>query len=137
MINAAWIDAETPLVEKNGPKIIPRLAAAYATPWPDSPIRVDVVWYGRQVTAYTTLFPTRTTVPAGDSSNSGIDGLEILFHEASHGMVAKLQKTISEDARREGRSIAKNHSDSYHTHKLLLPVSRRRVDSAFNAPRGG
>jgi hypothetical protein len=104
-INATWIAAETPLVEKYGPTIIPRLAAAYATPWPDSPIRVDVVWYGRRVTAYTTLFPTRTTVPTGDPDSSGFDGLEILFHEASHGMVAKLQKAISEDVRREGKLL--------------------------------
>jgi hypothetical protein len=104
-INAAWIAAETPLVEKYGPTIIPRLAAAYATPWPDSPIRVDVVWYGKRVTSYTTLFPTRTVICTGDPRSAGLDGLEILFHEASHGLVAKLQKAISADARKEGKLL--------------------------------
>ena len=104
-INAAWIAAETPLVEKYGPTIIPRLAAVYTTPWPDSPIHVDVVWYGKRVTAYTTLFPTRTAISSGDPRNAGLDGLEILFHEASHGLTAKLQKTISEDVRKEGKLL--------------------------------
>ena len=104
-INAAWIAAETPLIEKYGPTIVPRLAAAYATPWSDAPIRVDVVWYGRRATAYTTLFPTRTAVATGDPGNSGLDGLEILFHEASHGVVAKLQETISGDVRRGGKLL--------------------------------
>lgn len=107
-INEAWIAAETPLVEKYGGAIIPRLAAAYATPWPDAPIRVDVVWYGTRVTAYTTLFPTRTTFSTGDPRNSGLEGLEILFHEASHGLVAKLQKTISEDARKKGKLLPRH-----------------------------
>ena len=104
-INAAWIAAETPLIEKYGPRIIPRLAAAYDTPWPDSPIRVDVVWYGKRVTAYTTLFPTRTALSSADRRNAGLDGLEILFHEASHSLTAKLQKTISADARKEGKLL--------------------------------
>jgi hypothetical protein len=84
---------------------MPRLAAAYSTPWSDAPIRVDVVWYGKRVTAYTTLFPTRITVPTGDPRDSRLDGLEALFHEASHGLVAKLQKAISEDLRREGKLL--------------------------------
>jgi hypothetical protein len=104
-INAAWIAAETPLVEKYGPIIIPRLATAYATPWPDSPIRVDVVWYGERATAYTTLFPTRTAMSAGDPRDAGLGGLENLFHEASHSLIAKLQRTISEDARKEGKLL--------------------------------
>jgi hypothetical protein len=104
-INGAWIASETPLVEKYGPRIIPRLAAAYATPWPDAPIRVDVVWYGKWVTAYTTLYPTRITVPTGDRRSSGLEGLETVFHEASHGQVAKLQRTISEDARKENKLL--------------------------------
>jgi hypothetical protein len=104
-INGAWINSETPLIEKYGPTVIPRLAVAYATPWPDGPIRVDVVWYGRRVTAYTTLSPTRITVPTGDPRSSGLDGLETLFHEASHGQVAKLRRTISEDARKENKLL--------------------------------
>ncbi|HLJ17932.1 MAG TPA: hypothetical protein VKV15_25775 [Bryobacteraceae bacterium] len=116
-INAAWIADETPLVEKYGPMIIPRLAAAYATPWPEGPIRVDVVWYGKQETAYTTLSPTRTTVATGDLRNSGLDGLEILFHEASHGMASKLQKTISEDVRRKGKQLPRG--DLWHAMFVL------------------
>lgn len=103
--NAAWIAAKSPLVEKYGPTIMSRLAAAYATPWPDGPIRVDVVWYGTRVTAYTTLMPTRTAIASGDQRNGGVDGLEVLFHEASHGLIAKLRKTILQDARKEGRLL--------------------------------
>ncbi|HTB10985.1 MAG TPA: hypothetical protein VK752_05415 [Bryobacteraceae bacterium] len=103
--NEAWIASEIPLIEKYGTTIIPRLAAAYATAWPAAPIRVDVAWYGSRVTAYTTLWPTRTVVSSGDPRNAGLDGLEILFHEASHGLTAKLQKTISDDARKEGKLL--------------------------------
>jgi hypothetical protein len=69
--NRAWIASETALVDKYGPTIIPRLAVSYATPWPAPPIRVDVVWYGKRVTAYTTLFPTRITAATGEARNSG------------------------------------------------------------------
>jgi len=103
--NEAWIAAETPLIQKYASAIIPRLAAAYETPWPDEPIRVDVVWYGERANAYTTLFPTRTAISSSDPGNAGLDGLEILFHEASHSLVAKLQKTISDDARRRGKLL--------------------------------
>ena len=99
--NAAWIAAERPLAAKYGPAIIPRLAAAYATPWPDAPIRVDVVWYGGRTGAYTTTSPTRIVVGSADPRDSGLDGLEVLFHEASHGIVGKLQKAVSDYARRK------------------------------------
>ncbi len=104
-INAAWIAVETPLVEKYAAKIIPRLAAAYATPWPDSPIRVDVAWYGKGVTPYTTLEPPRTVISSGDPRNAGLNGLEMLFHETSHGLTAKLQKTILEEAHKKGKRL--------------------------------
>jgi hypothetical protein len=117
-INAAWIAAETPLVEKYAPAIVPRLAAAYATAWPDLPIRVDVVWYGKRATAYTTLFPTRTAISTSDPRNAGLNGLEILFHEASHSLTAKLQKTISEDVRNKGKVLPRRdlwHSMLFYT----------------------
>jgi hypothetical protein len=125
-INARWIAAETPLVEKYGQTIMSRLAAAYGTAWPESPIRVDVAWYGGTVTAYTTLYPTRTVIPSSDPRNDGIAGLEILFHEASHGLIAKLQKTISDDARKEGKLLPRR--DLWHA--LLFYTSGEIVAEA-------
>jgi hypothetical protein len=111
-LNEAWIAAETPLVEKYGPAIVPRLAAAYATSWPDSPIRVDVAWYGKHVTAYTTVFPTRTVIASGDPRDAGLEGLEVLFHEASHGLVGKLQRAISDDVRKRDELLPR--TDLWH-----------------------
>jgi len=42
--------------------------------------------------AYTTLDPLRVTIASTDARNQGSAALEVLFHEASHGIALRWSK---------------------------------------------
>ena len=92
--NRDWIAVVTPLADQNGPQLTQELATAFETPWPDGPIRVDVVAYANSTGAYTTLHPIRITISSEDPSNQKLTALEALFHEASHTMDEKVGNLI-------------------------------------------
>src|SRR6185369_4793098 len=56
--NRDWITALNPLVGRYGNSLITALAKIYEVPWPEQPLRVDVVAYANWAGAYTTLDPT-------------------------------------------------------------------------------
>lgn len=99
--NARWIRGMRPLVGRYGSEIARDLASAYETAWPKQPIRVDVTEYANWAGAYTTVDPTRIMVASADPRNQGTQGLEILFHEASHGLVDHLQRSISQECQKQ------------------------------------
>lgn len=98
--NRRWIEALTQLVEKHGPALSRDLAAAYKTEWPSSPVRVDVSIAANWSGGYTTIRPTHITISSGDVHNQGYSGLEILFHEASHGLVGRVFTGIAAAAKK-------------------------------------
>lgn len=53
-------------------------------PWPDAPIRVDVVPYANWAGAYTFDPPPRITLANNNAEVSGCLAFELLFHEAAH-----------------------------------------------------
>lgn len=87
--NRAWIDEITTKLAGHGDEIAARLQQYYRSPWPDTPIRIDVVetvnWAGANST-----FPDGT---GGhllvSTSYAGDEALEIVFHEASHGFMLR------------------------------------------------
>ena len=96
-INRAWIDAVVPMLDEVEEAVVPRLEAAYGGSWPAGLVPVDVVTYANPVGAYSS--GGRLTIAAGDSGNRMPQGVELVFHEASH--VAPLQgplMTLVEDA---------------------------------------
>jgi hypothetical protein len=95
--NRDWIAAVTPLVDQNGNQLTQKISTAYETPWPDAPIRVDVVAYANSSGAFTTLHPTRITLSSQDPSNQKLTALESLLHEASHTMVEASGNLILND----------------------------------------
>jgi hypothetical protein len=101
--NRVWIQTVTPLVSKYSEALKRELAAVYATDWPAAPIRTDVTEYASYAGAYTTLEPTHITVSSVNPGNQGDAALEILFHEASHSLVAKLRNTLSTEVRAENK----------------------------------
>jgi hypothetical protein len=103
--NRVWVQAVTQLVSKHGVALRKELAAAYATDWPSTPIRVDVAEYANWAGAYTTLGPTHITVSSADPRNQGGAALEILFHEASHAIVAKLRDALSAEAKAQNKIL--------------------------------
>jgi len=97
--NQRWIAELTPLVKAHGRPIAAELGRIYDQPWPDHPVRVDVVVYANWAGAYTTIFPTRPTLSSTDPRNQGLDALEIVFHETSHGMVSKVRTALDAAAK--------------------------------------
>jgi len=99
--NQSWIESMRPLVEAHGAKLAKRLSEFYGTAWPDKPVVVDLVPAATFAGAYTSVGPTHITIAAGETPNRGESGLEILFHEASHGLIRPLDILIDEELRRQ------------------------------------
>jgi len=103
--NRAWIDAASPLVSKYGESLKKELATAFQTDWPKTPIRVDVAEYANWSGAYTTLYPTHITISSVNAGNQGDAALEILFHEASHAMFAKIRGALSDEMKAQHKLL--------------------------------
>jgi hypothetical protein len=102
--NRDWIAAIEPLVARHGRAIAARLAAVYDVKWPSTPIDVDVSVVAGPVGAYTTRDPTHVMISSQDPGYRGYAGLEMLFHESSHG-VANLYQAVDAAARRRGVTV--------------------------------
>ena len=102
-----WVDGVKPLIAAHGEVLVERLTGLYGAPWPDRPVRVDVVTYATFAGAYTTVEPTHIAIDGTDPANQGRTALEVLFHEASHGLVGPLQQAITAEARMQNRSLPK------------------------------
>jgi len=90
----AWIAGVDKLIAVHGATLTRELAKAYRTPWPATPMRVEVVPYATFAGAYTILEPTLISVSGRDERNQGNDGLEIVFHEASHALMGPLAEAL-------------------------------------------
>jgi hypothetical protein len=93
--NKQWIEHAALLVERHGSSLIRELPKIYQADWPPQPIRVDTAEYASWAGAYTTNDPTRITVSSTDAANQNDAALEVLFHEASHSISGKLERSIS------------------------------------------
>lgn len=82
------------LITAHGRALTDAIARAYATPWPTQPIRVDIAAYAGPVAAYTVLDPPHITIASGDRRHDGDAALEIIFHEASHALVERVEQSI-------------------------------------------
>ena len=103
--NRSRIDQLLPLVEQHEDSLKNRLSSIYKTEWPDARIRTDVVIHANWAGAYTTLYPTRITISSEDSTQPPQEGLEILYHEASHALIRKVQTSIGERVRSLGKLL--------------------------------
>jgi hypothetical protein len=124
--NRRWISAVAPLVRRNGLDLSHRLAEIYQTPWPKERIRVDVTSFASSTGAYTTLDPLRVTVSATDSRNQGSEALEVLFHEASHGIADVVQNAIFRECRQRDKPIPRDLWHAllfYTTGEVIRPLA--------------
>src|SRR5260370_3969819 len=104
-VNRAWIKRVAPLVPEQGVALSHRLADIYQTRWPTERIRVDVSAVANASGAYTTLDPLRVTIASTDPRNQGPAALEVLFHEASHGIATPLHPPIPPHCRQPDKPI--------------------------------
>lgn len=91
--NQQWIADAKRLDERYGAEVQEGVAGYLQTPFPLTPIRIDiVVETGKRQGAYT---DTQTVIPGGRPSYQGLASLEMIYHEISHiASTAKLEDAI-------------------------------------------
>ena len=133
--NRRWILRVAPLVIEQSVGLSERLADIYQTRWPRQKIRVDVAAYANWAGAYTTLDPLRVTISSLDPRNQGAEALEVLFHEASHGIAEPVQDAIIRECRQRDKAIPRDLWHAlifYTTGEVIRPV----LASSEAAPPG-
>jgi hypothetical protein len=136
--NRRWVIRVAPLVREQGVGISQRLADIYQTHWPNEKIRVDVCAYANSAGAYTTLDPLRVTIASADPRNQGPEALEVLFHEASHGIAAPVEAAISRECKQRDKPIPRDLWHAliiYTTVQVLQPVFNDSAAGNTDAPR--
>jgi hypothetical protein len=125
LANRRWVLRVAPLVREQGLGLSQRLADIYQTKWPKDKIRVDVCAYANRSGAYTTLDPLRVTISSSDTRNQGAEALEVLFHEASHGIADTVQQAIIRECRQREKAIPRDLWHAlifYTTGEVIRPV---------------
>ena len=142
--NRRWIQRVAPLVREQGVGLSERLADIYQTRWPREKIRVEVAGYANWNGAYTTVDPLRVTISSLDSRNQGAEALEVLFHEASHGIAEPVQAAIIRECHQRDKAIPRDLWHAlvfYTTGEVLRPVlgssGATAGDQDGNVPGGG
>jgi hypothetical protein len=133
--NRAWIMRVAPLVTEQGVGISHRLADIYQTRWPTEKIRVDVARFANSAGAYTTLDPLRVTISSTDPRNQDAAALEVLFHEASHGIAQPVEQAIVRECRQREKPIPRDLWHAlifYTTGEVIKPILDAEPD-----PRNG
>ena len=134
--NRAWIKRAAPLVREQGVGLSHRLADIYQTRWPEERIRVDVTAVANYAGAYTTLDPLRVTIASTDLRNQGSAALEVLFHEASHGIATPVELAIVRECRQRDKPIPRDLWHAlifYTTGEVIKPL----MDAQSEAPGNG
>lgn len=134
--NRAWIKRVAPLVREQGVGLSHRLADIYQTRWPAEKIRVDVSAAANAAGAYTTLEPLRVTIASTDPRNQGASALEVLFHEASHGIAEPVEQAIARECRQRDKPIPRDLWHAlifYTTGEVIKPVMEEEADAPENS----
>ncbi len=138
--NRAWIKRVAPLVREQGVGLSHRLADIYQTRWPTEKIRVDVARFANWAGAYTTLDPLRVTISSTDPRNQDEAALEVLFHEASHGIAEPVEEAIARECRQREKPIPRDLWHAlifYTTGEVIKPILDTQADAKSGASRRG
>jgi hypothetical protein len=82
--NREWIATIVPLVDRHGAAIAESITRAYGVPWPAEPVHVDLSVVAGPTGAFSVN--NHVTISSSDPGYRGYAGLEMVFHEASHGL---------------------------------------------------
>jgi hypothetical protein len=132
--NRRWIARVAPLVRDEGLGLSERLASIYQAKWPKPKIRVDISAYANAAGAYTTLDPLRVTISSLDPRNQNTAALEVLFHEASHGIAEPVEQAIVRECHQRDKAIPR---DLWHalifftTGEVIRPIMTANTDPQF------
>lgn len=123
--NRRWVARVAPLIREQGVGLSQRLADIYQSTWPKAKIRVEVCAYANSAGAFTTLDPLRVIISSIEPRNQAPDSLEVLFHEASHGIALPVEDAISRECRQREKPIPRDLWHAlifYTTNEVLRPV---------------
>jgi len=126
--NRRWVFAVAPLVRSQSVGLSHRLSDIYQTHWPRYRIRVDMTAYANWAGAYTTVDPLRVTISSTDPGNQGNVALEVLFHEASHGIAEPVEQAIIRECRQRDKAIPRDLWHAlvfYTTGEVIRPIMAR------------
>jgi len=138
--NRAWVKRVAPLVTEQGVGLSHRLADIYQTRWPTDKIRVDVTRFANSAGAYTTLDPLRVTISSTDPRNQDAAALEVLFHEASHGIAQPVEQAIVRECRQREKPIPRDLWHAlifYTTGEVIKPILDAQADPATGTAQNG
>jgi hypothetical protein len=82
--NREWIAGVVPLVERHGAAISQSILRTYGVTWPAEPMHVDLSVSAGPTGAFSV--GRHITISSSDPGYRGYAGLEMVFHEASHGL---------------------------------------------------
>ncbi|GAB3747152.1 hypothetical protein [Microlunatus parietis] len=115
-INKDWSQAVHERLSPLLPDVLNELERVFREPWPEGPIRVDAVWVGYALPAYTTPRPAHISCMTTHPHQRDWLTVEIVLHEASHllawPLICALRNRI--DPSRKG------HGDLWHVVLFLL-----------------
>lgn len=103
--NRLRIEQLVPLLALHEKSLKTDLSDVYNVEWPAARIEADVVFYANWAGAYTTLYPTRITISSEDSDQPPEESLELLFHEASHALIDRVEEVIDDRVRSIGKLL--------------------------------
>jgi hypothetical protein len=134
--NRRWVSRVAPLIREQGVGLSQRLADIYQSTWPKAKIRVEVCAFAGSAGAFTTLDPLRVTISSTEPRNQAPDSLEVLFHEASHGIAIPVENAIIRECRQRDKPIPRDLWHAlifYTTSEVLRPV----MQDAAPEPQSG
>jgi hypothetical protein len=132
--NRRWVSRVAPLIREQGVGLSQRLADIYQSTWPKAKIRVEVCAYASASGAFTTLDPLRVTISSTEPRNQAPDSLEVLFHEASHGIAIPVENAIARECRQRDKPIPRDlwHAVVYYTtSEVLRPVMQEAAPDSL------
>lgn len=106
--NREWLARLEPMLDRMGTRLAQELSTVYQADWPDGPVVVDIAIYAGRVGGYTSLDPVHVTVSSADPRNQDEAALEILFHEASHGLARAVADAIARECRARNKPIPRD-----------------------------
>ena len=132
--NRAWIAANKMQITKLEPVIVPELEKVYQSNLPESKVYIDLVSYATWAGAYSfedgfahLIFSTE------HSTNKTELAPEIIFHEASHFLIAKLNKQIkiAINGRDIRQSISLWHNLIFYTTGYMMQKQMSKEAKAY------
>lgn len=108
----AYVDAMRPVIAAHGEWFAKRIVAVYGMPLPAGPIDVEITPAVPPFGGFTQGEPpydppnaALITLSSEDASYAGDTGLEMLFHEASHLIVGRVQSGLEASGKRQSKKV--------------------------------